>query len=62
MLRWNGWGHDAITYPLSEAVRVYLSAHLGAPEPPVNRFWLYCNALTMMAMTGRAKNCPGSTT
>ncbi len=34
MLRWNGWGHEAITYPLSEAARVYLSAHLGAPEPP----------------------------
>ena len=34
MLRWNGWGYQEITYPLSEATRAHLKAHLGEPAPP----------------------------
>ncbi len=34
MLRWNGWGHEAITYPLSESALDYLKARLGEPARP----------------------------
>jgi alkyldihydroxyacetonephosphate synthase len=34
MRRWNGWGDESITYPLSEGARRYLVAHLGPGTPP----------------------------
>jgi len=34
MLRWNGYGEESITYPISESARVYLSRILGDAERP----------------------------
>lgn len=34
MRRWNGWGDEAETYPLSAEARRYLAEHLGAGAPP----------------------------
>ena len=34
MLRWNGWGEETITYPLSESAKAYLCNTLGAPQRP----------------------------
>jgi len=34
MLRWNGYGEEAITYPLSDSAKVYFGRILGAAEPP----------------------------
>lgn len=36
MLRWNGYGEETITYPLSESARVYLSQILGSAEHPLD--------------------------
>ncbi|HUR40548.1 MAG TPA: FAD-binding oxidoreductase [Verrucomicrobiae bacterium] len=33
MRRWNGWGDSAQDYPLTDAARVFLRAHLGEPRP-----------------------------
>ena len=34
MLRWNGYGEEAITHPLSESARVYFSQMLGSAKQP----------------------------
>lgn len=34
MLRWNGYGEETITYPLSESARVYFSQILGGAKRP----------------------------
>src|SRR5215211_6640884 len=36
MLRWNGYGEETITYPLSESARVYFSRILGGTRQPVD--------------------------
>jgi alkyldihydroxyacetonephosphate synthase len=33
MRRWNGWGDDAIDFPVPESALVYLEAHLGEGKP-----------------------------
>ncbi|MDI7275921.1 MAG: FAD-binding oxidoreductase [Anaerolineae bacterium] len=34
MRRWNGWGDDTVTYPLSESAERYLVGLVGRGEPP----------------------------
>src|SRR5262245_40862451 len=34
MLRWNGYGEEMITYPLSESAKVYFHQILGSAERP----------------------------
>src|SRR5512134_392752 len=36
MLRWNGYGEETITYPLSDSARVYFSHILGAARRPLD--------------------------
>ncbi|BAS26423.1 FAD-binding oxidoreductase [Limnochorda pilosa] len=36
MRRWNGWGDEAETYPLSEEARRYLEERVGPGEPPAD--------------------------
>ncbi len=36
MLRWNGYGEESITYPLSESARVYFSQILGSAKHPAD--------------------------
>src|SRR5215216_267241 len=36
MLRWNGYGEETITYPLSESARVYFSRILGGARQPAD--------------------------
>ena len=36
MLRWNGYGEESITYPLSDSARVYFSKILGSASPPAD--------------------------
>src|SRR5688572_14049578 len=36
MLRWNGYGEETITYPLSDSARVYFSHILGAAKRPLD--------------------------
>lgn len=36
MLRWNGYGEETITYPISDSARLYFSRILGSPRRPTD--------------------------
>jgi alkyldihydroxyacetonephosphate synthase len=36
MLRWNGYGEETVTYPLSESASIYFSQILGEAKPPLD--------------------------
>ena len=39
MRRWNGWGDDSVTYPLSKAAARFLEALMGSGLPPRDASW-----------------------
>ena len=39
MRRWNGWGDDAVTYPLPKAAGRFLEALMGPGTPPRDASW-----------------------